>query len=425
LRPDPGNQLACRTLSDDATRKLAEELAKAGSIEVLELARGLEIRATSFVGRLTLGEVTITVQPKLSGAPFINLLRYAYGLRHLDLYNPVRYSTQKWAFQDLLVQQLAAEVAELAARGLHREYNRTSSDLENPRGRIEFDRLVGMTRWSRAGLPCAHYPRTDDTLLNQTVLAGLTYATRLTNDTDLRTSLTRLIKLLNTTVSIKKLSVSMLDEARQTIDRRTTVYTPVLTIIQLLLEAEGVSLDDEMGRVRLPGFLFHMNRFFQAVISKFLHDHLEGYEIQDERGLKELFYYAPGLNPRKRRRPILRPDFVIWRNQRTEAILDAKYRDLWEKPLPREMLNQVALYALGRGGEERKSIILYPTLASDASEQGVNLCDPRTGDFQAQVILRPVNLLELESLLHNTDRHSIRRRGVLVHQLSFGNRNTA
>jgi 5-methylcytosine-specific restriction enzyme subunit McrC len=420
LRPDFDGPLAHRTLNNEASRRLAEHLSDQGSIEVLELARGLEIRATSFVGRLTLGEVTVTIQPKLSGAPFINLLRYAYDLRHLDLYEPVGYATEKWAFQDLLIQQLAAEVRELLARGVHREYDRTCASLANPRGRIEFDRLVGMTDWTNAALPCVHYPRTDDTLLNQVVLAGLAYAARLTTNVDMRAHLKRLMKVLNTTVSLKELTANMLNEARQVMDRRTTAYTPALIVTQLLLQAEGVSLDDGAGRVRLPGFLFDMNRFFQALISRFLHDYLETYEVQDEYRLKELFCYDPELNPRRRRAPIQKPDFVIRRSGQIAAILDAKYRDLWEKPLPREMLYQLALYALGQAGQRRKAVILYPTLAGDASDQVIHLRDPSTGTFQAQVILRPINLLELELLLRKKDWGNNRKKLVLAHQLSFG-----
>ena len=181
-----------------------------------------------------------------------------------------------------------------------------------------------------------------------------------------------------------------------------------------------MSLDDTSGRVRLPGFLFDMNRFFQALISRFLHDHLESYEVQDEYRLKELFRYDPELNPRRRRAPVQKPDFVIRRGGQVAAILDAKYRDLWEKPLPREMLYQLALYALGQAEEKRKAVILYPTLTSDASDQVIHLCDPSTGTFQAQVILRPINLLELELLLRKKDWKSSRQKLVLAHQLSFG-----
>jgi 5-methylcytosine-specific restriction enzyme subunit McrC len=419
LRPDKGSVLAERTLLNDANRKLAEHLTSAGYLEVLELARGLELRATSFVGRLVLGEVTVTIRPKLPDAPFLNLLRYAYGLRHLDLYDPVGYGSEKWSFQDLLILQLAAEVAELLVRGVHREYERVQADLANPRGRIEFHRLVGMRYRSAAVLPCTHYPRTEDTLLNQVVLAGLVQAARLTGNVDLRGHLIRLIKTLSAIVSLRKLSPTILGDAQKTIDRRTTAYGPALILIELLLQAEGVSLDRATDRVLLPGFLFDMNRFFQALISRFLHDYLEGYEVQDECRLSELFHYDSDRNPRNRRAPVQKPDFVIRRDRKIEAILDAKYRDLWEKPLSRDMLYQLALYALGQNGNERKAVILYPTLAPNASDQAIHLREPVTGASQAQVILRPVKLLELEKLLRAQDWQSNKRKAALAEQLSI------
>jgi 5-methylcytosine-specific restriction enzyme subunit McrC len=423
MRPDRGSLLAEHSLSD-VSRQLADRLTELGCIEVLELARGIELRATQFVGRVTLDEMTITVHPKLSGAPFLNLLRYAYGLRHLDLYQPVSYASEKWAFQDLLVQQLVAEVTELLARGVHRDYERTRAELSNPSGRIDFRRLVAMRGHSKAVLPCVHYPRTEDTLLNQVVLAGLVVAARLTTDIDLRAHLYRLIKILNPAVSFKRLNTTMLNDAQQTIDRRTTAYEATLLVIELLLRAEGVSLDGETHTLRLPGFLFDMNRFFEALISRYLHDHLEGCEVQDQYHLKELFYYDSDRNPRRRRAPVQKPDFVIRRNRNVEAILDAKYRDLWEKPLPREMLYQLALYALGQNRRDRTAVIVYPTTATDASEQVIHLREPVSGVSHAQVILRPLNLLELEQLLRNSDWNAEKRKVALAKQLAFGNEHT-
>ena len=421
LRPERGSPLAERNLSGNvAGRKLAEQLTQARRIEILELAVGLELRATSFVGRFSLGKLTVTVQPKLSGAPFLSLLRYAYGLRRLDLYEPVSYASTKWAFQDLLIQQLAAEIAELLARGIHRDYKRTRAELANPRGRIDFDRLVGMAHSGKAMLPCVHYPRTEDTVLNQLVLAGLVYAERLTTDSDLRANLSRLTKTLSAAVSFKRLDATLLAEARRTVDRRTTAYEPALMLIELLLNADGVSLDGETYRMRLPGFLFDMNRFFQALIARFLHDHLEGYEVRDEYGLKDLFYYDSHRNPQARNAPVQKPDFVIWRNHHIVTILDAKYRDLWENSLPREMLYQLALYALGQKGNEPRSVILYPTLASEAREQAILIREPMSGMPQGQVILRPVNLIELEKLLRDRKWQTNRRKADLAHYLSFG-----
>ena len=62
--------------SDEAARNLARRLTRDGRLEVTELARGLHIRARSFVGRVQLGHWQITVQPKIPAAPLLDLLRY-------------------------------------------------------------------------------------------------------------------------------------------------------------------------------------------------------------------------------------------------------------------------------------------------------------------------------------------------------------
>lgn len=418
-RPEPGSPLWGMDFSEG--RPAAEQLRRRRQLEVLELVQGVEFRAFSWVGRVEIGKLTVTIQPKISGVPFLRLLRYAYGLRQLSIRDPALFGWERGAFQDLIARQLALEVEELIRRGLHRDYRLEAAELAVPRGRIDFQRYVAAAGGGRASLPCVHHPRTRATTLNRALLAGTLLAVRATDDIELRGQLRRLARALDIDGSPPELNRDVLDRLRRSIDRRTRAYEPAMKLIGLLMEGLGTSLDDGDEGSRLPGFLFDMNRFFQALLSRFLGDHLKGYTVRDEHRLKGMFAYAPRGNPRRRRAPTPRPDFVIFRGTRVAGVLDAKYRDLWSKSLPREMLYQLAMYALSRSGSDRHAVILYPTLASDAVDQTIVLTEPVGGTEIARIVLRPVELLRLEGLVSAAP--SVRRErqcADLAKRLAFG-----
>ena len=79
------------------------------------------------------------------------------------------------------------------------------------------------------------------------------------------------------------------------------------------------------------------------------------------------------------------------------TFLDAKYRDLWQTSLPREMLYQLALYAMAQG--RGAAAMLYPTTVGAAVEQRLDISDPTTGGVRASVALRPVHLEDLRALI--------------------------
>ncbi|MCK9496509.1 MAG: McrC family protein [Dehalococcoidia bacterium] len=399
---------------DALARAVAASLATGDRLIVTEHREGLAIQATSWVGRVRLGDLQITVQPKIAPGTLLALVRYAYGLRDLSLLHPSQYATGDRLFVDLLVAQLIDEVEELFGRGLHRRYEARTEVLASPRGRLDFKTLARTAGQLTTGLPCVHHPRLADNILNRALLAGLEHSAALASDPVLRITARRLSAQLAEDVALvspKRLDIAAAERA---VSRLTQDYTPALTLIRLLLEGAGLSLSGDEDHLRVRGFLFDMNKFFQRLLSRFLQEFLPAsYSLADEHRLTEVMEYAPDQNPQRRRHPTPRPDFALLRQGKPVQFFDAKYRDLWERNMPADMLYQLAIYAM-LGGASRTSVILYPALGGMTVDQRINVRDALGGVPKGSVILRGVDLVRMQRAIED---HDIQDARLLVAEL--------
>jgi 5-methylcytosine-specific restriction enzyme subunit McrC len=322
--------------------------------------------------------------------PLYRLLKYAYGLRDLHIFDEAVHDIDSFPFYDLMIYQLYAEVEDLVYRGLNKKYMRKKEDLESPRGKINFNKLATRTI-PNATLPCTYFERSEDNELNRVLVAGIHLSLGLTEDPGLRIRLHRLRKSMEESIAPVELNRATLIKTIKSVDRLSERYKPALELINILFESQGIQLEDGSTYMKLNGFFFDMNMFFQSLLSKLMKEYLGGFTIRDEYTLHELFAYTPGFNPRKRVAPKPRPDFAVLKGNKVICLLDAKYRDLWETKLPREMLYQLSIYAVsGIGNSTAK--IMYPSMLKEAKLQKIDIKNPATGIKYAEVMLQPVSL---------------------------------
>ena len=238
-----------------------------------------------------------------------------------------------------------------------------------------------------------------------------------TTDRALAADIGHQITLIGEHTQPVRLSAALLDKASRALSRLVAPYEYILRLIEILHFGTFVDFDDADESYPLPGFLFDMNRFFQSLLDRFLSENLPGFEVENEYGLRGMMRYVPGQNPQRRQSPKPRPDYAIKRKNKLVALLDAKYRDLWERSLPREMLYQLSVYALSQG-KSSTAAILYPTMAKNAREATIEILEPLTGSSAGFVAMRPVNVDRFVELIEAEGKGGQEEREQSAHELA-------
>ena len=385
-------------LKTSTARDYVKVLNEKGIIEIIELKDGLQIITNSYVGKITIDDLQINVYPKLNGIPLYKLLRYAYGLRDLKLFDSAIHGVSDLSFFDLLIYELYVEAEDLLRRGVSKSYIKYEESLSSPRGKIDIVKLCRQGGVVTDKLPCKYFDRSENTILNQIILAGLKLALGMVADNELRVKIERVCGAFIEKVDMIILNRITLQKAKNSLNRLTERYAAILEIINILYESQGIQLEDGETTLSLHGYFFDMNAFFEILIGRLLSNYSEQYSIRDQLSLHDMFIYTPTHNPRGRRSSTPRPDFALMKNGKVVKLLDAKYRDLWDRSLPRDMLYQLAVYAISGIGN-KTATILYPVISDVASVQKVDINDPVSSGKMASVILQPVNLEKVAILL--------------------------
>ncbi len=290
------------------------------------------LRPGSTIGALEIGDLSVSIEPKLPIGRVLYLAAYAMGVDFREeRFDYVRQPE----LVEVLVPALTRAARRAFARGLLHGYRTEEEALHTVRGRI---RVADQLR-RRFGVPLPVEVRyddfTDDVLANRLVKAAADRLSRLR----IRSRRSRLdlawVAATLDNVSLVEFPTNAVPEVK--FDRLNEHYREVVTLARLILR--HTSIETGRGRVRANGFLMDMNEVFQEFVTR---------ALREELGLSERTFRSdsrlPPLHLDTADEIRLKPDLSWWNGPTCTFVGDAKYKRVKHAYVPNADLYQLLAY---------------------------------------------------------------------------------
>lgn len=314
-----------------------DELRKVSSLTI-EPAPGVEgayhLTPGSTIGALEIGNLLVSIRPKLDISRVLFLASYALGafkLREMERFN----------FKDApsLVEALALVLASTARRafasGLLHGYRTEEEAMHTVRGRVRITEQIRR----RFGIPLPLEVRydefTDDITANRLVKAAAARLGQMRVRLPRSRSGLRWVSTRLENVSLVEFPKNAVPEV--TFDRLNGHYREVVALARLILR--HTSFETGRGGNRAPGFLMDMNVVFQGFVTQALREAL---------GVSERTFRAdnhiPHVTLDEAGRVLLKPDLSWWDGTTCTFVGDAKYKRINDGRVPNADLYQLLAY---------------------------------------------------------------------------------
>lgn len=305
IRLQEWTRSAPMALSEESLRVLAGLRHR---IEVRSDGRRWVLRPKGIVGRISLPEGTLELEPK---HPVQNLCRMIAAVAGVPrLFEPLT-TLGDGALPDLLVAGFVVSTETLLSEGLRRDYVERREPLRLLRGRLDLQAHLRRPQELATDLHCVHEDYTLDTAFNavlrQTAESCYSAWPPITG---------RLLRLRHRLAALPSARLRPVDIGQFRYDRLTERYRAVHAFCRWILASKRLGLG---GRFEADGasFVVEMAPLFERFVSLSLQARLRPpWQVK----LQERVALDQG------RMIQLRPDVVVYCQDRPVAVIDAKYK---------------------------------------------------------------------------------------------------
>lgn len=262
---------------DASEQPLIDRLAAEDRLDIEQIAGGVRISASSWIGVVRLRDLEIRVVPKYAGGDLgvLRMLDYASGLPALARYEAVRtLHTEGANLVDLLGWLLADHTDRVIRAGLLADYVPHDETMPFLRGRLRLMDQVRVQFGRVEQLECSFEEHETNILENQVLAAAIAVASRACSDVQVVSRLSKVRSPLD-----EACDASMVDPASARAllgyNRRNEHYRRAHDIAWLFLGRKGLDDVYAPGRTDSFAFLLDMDQLFEDFVTRLLRDALE------------------------------------------------------------------------------------------------------------------------------------------------------
>lgn len=342
------------TIPSELVPKL-ETLQRQTNRKIFDISRNT-IRACNFVGTLAVENYTIDILPKIdkenhnTRANLVNMLQIAQQVPYLEAGEAFLDEKYAATIVDHYMYQYVCKLSLEWRRGRICDYKKVSQNRHALRGKLELTSHLRKNHINKH-----HFFTTSDIFLEDVQLPQILKAALklCLSESSWHQCCKKAQELLPEFEHISDVTITEPQLKNVRINRLLHRFSPIVELAKMILRGKSPNI---YGRVKTYSLLFDMNVVFEKYVVNLLRKECDNLVVDSQVTGKHL------LTKNARSEFSLRPDIVVYSNDRIRCVIDTKWKHL--QPSKRNYgINQsdmYQMYAYGKIYNCAKIILLYP-----------------------------------------------------------------
>ena len=286
----------------------------------------VRFRARQSIGAVQVGSLRVEVLPRLAAREAAAFIRYALGGKVDPTLRASFPMGPSPGLDELVAHVLADEAERIWQVGLSRLYAQRHEPLRVLRGRPDFLASFPWDRKRQDSVVCSYHLLTCDNLDNRLMRAGLEHACLLEITPRTRARLLAHRRRWTYAAAAMHPEAEHFAEARRRYTRLSEHYGLAHSLSEIILARKRPATLFQSGSVVSSGMVLSMPLLFEKFVERLMRDELVADDVRvesqrpDQRAL---------LDGEGRLYSRVRPDLVLYREDKPILVVDAKYKEYW------------------------------------------------------------------------------------------------